>query len=248
MLVVAHTDIGIKKSVNQDSLIVREAKLQDGSSVMFAAVCDGMGGLSNGEIASKETVDTITRWFDEKLPGLLQDGLTNNNLRESLNEYILEVDEKLNTFSDEEGACGTTLAGLFLFNGRYACINVGDSRVYHLHENEIFQITHDQTVTQKEIDAGRMTKAEATSILLQCIGAGGDVVPVYKFGIYAKGDVFLICSDGFRHKLKSEEIAKMFRPDSMTDEEIMKSVAVEAVEINKERKERDNISVIAIKV
>ena len=98
-----------------------------------------------------------------------------------------------------------------------------------------------------------MTKAEATkdkrkSILLQCIGAGGDVVPVYKFGIYAKGDVFLICSDGFRHKLKSEEIAKMFRPDSMTDEEIMKSVAVEAVEINKERKERDNISVIAIKV
>ena len=106
MLVVAHTDIGIKKLVNQDSLIVREAKLQDGSSVMFAAVCDGMGGLSNGEIASKETVDTITRWFDEKLPGLLQDGLTNNNLRESLNEYILEVDEKLNTFSDEEGACG----------------------------------------------------------------------------------------------------------------------------------------------
>ena len=183
----------------------------------------------------------------------MQDGLTNNNLRESLNEYILEVDEKLNTFSDEEGACGTTLAGLFLFNGRYACINVGDSRVYHLHENEIFQITHDQTVTQKEIDAGRMTKAEAIkdkrkSILLQCIGAGGDVVPVYKFGIYAKGDVFLICSDGFRHKLKSEEIAKMFRPDSMTDEEIMKSVAVEAVEINKERKERDNISVIAIKV
>ena len=253
MLVVAHTDIGIKKLVNQDSLIVREAKLQDGSSVMFAAVCDGMGGLSNGEIASKETVDTITRWFDEKLPGLLQDGLTNSNLRESLNEYILEVDEKLNTFSDEEGACGTTLAGLFLFNGRYACINVGDSRVYHLHENEIFQITHDQTVTQKEIDAGRMTKAEAIkdkrkSILLQCIGAGGDVVPVYKFGIYAKGDVFLICSDGFRHKLKSEEIAKMFRPDSMTDEEIMKSVAVEAVEINKERKERDNISVIAIKV
>ena len=43
MLVVAHTDIGIKKLVNQDSLIVREAKLQDGSSVMFAAVCDGMG-------------------------------------------------------------------------------------------------------------------------------------------------------------------------------------------------------------
>lgn len=66
MLVVAHTDIGIKKLVNQDSLIVREAKLQDGSSVMFAAVCDGMGGLSNGEIASKETVDTMTRWFHLK--------------------------------------------------------------------------------------------------------------------------------------------------------------------------------------
>lgn len=253
MLVAAHTDIGIKKPVNQDSLIVRESKLQDGSDIMFAAVCDGMGGLSNGEIASKEAVNTITRWFDEKLPGLLQDGLTNNSLRGSLNEYILEVDEKLNIFSDEEGACGTTLAGLFLFNGRYACVNVGDSRVYHLHKNEIFQITHDQTVTQKEIDAGRMTEAEAAkdkrrSILLQCIGAGGDVVPVYKFGIYAKGDVFLICSDGFRHKLKLGEIARMFRPDSMTNEEIMKSVAEEAVEINKERKERDNISVIAIKV
>ena len=78
MLVVAHTDIGIKKSVNQDSLIVREAKLQDGSSVMFAAVCDGMGGLSNGEIAEKlgisvNSVRTLKQNAYKKLKGLLKE-------------------------------------------------------------------------------------------------------------------------------------------------------------------------------
>lgn len=252
MLAVAHTDIGIKKKVNQDSLFVRESILADGSSVTFAAVCDGMGGLVNGEIASKETVDALTNWFDQELPELLTEGISNNIIRESLNAYILEVDERLEEFSNQEGACGTTLAGLFLFNGRYACVNIGDSRVYHLHENEIYQLTKDQTVTQREVDAGRMSEAEAAkdkrrSVLLQCIGAGGDVVPVYKFGMYAKGDVFLICSDGFRHKLSREEIAMMFHPDCVINEEIAKEIAVKAVEINKERKERDNISVIVIK-
>ena len=253
MFAVAHTDIGIKKKVNQDSLFVKESIFTDGSSIMFAAVCDGMGGLSNGEIASKETVNALVKWFDEKIPELLAKGITNNRIRESLNYCILAVDEKLNEFSDKHDACGTTLAGLLLYNGKYACVNIGDSRVYHLHKNEIIQLTKDQTVTQKEVDAGRLSEAEAAkdkrrSVLLQCIGAGGDVVPVYEFGVYKKDDVFLICSDGFRHKLKKEEIANMFHPSHIINEETAKLAVVEAVEINKERKERDNISVITIKV
>lgn len=252
MLVAAHTDVGIRKKVNQDSLLVREAQLQGGSEVLLAAVCDGMGGLTNGEVASKEAVNCLSYWFDSSLPELLTEGVSNNNLKKSLNLAILDADDKLGEFSYKEGECGTTLAGLFLYNGKYACVNVGDSRVYQIHENEIVQLTHDQTLVQREIDEGTMTPQEAEkspnrSVLLQCIGAGGDMVPDYTFGEYVKGDVFLLCSDGFRHKIKSEQMMEMFAPAAMTDEEKMKETAFAAVELNKYRKEKDNISVIAIK-
>ena len=76
-------------------------------------------------------------------------------------------------------------------------------------------------------------------VLLQCIGAWGDVVPEYSTGEYKEGDMFLICSDGFRHKLKKKEMESIFGDGFGSDEEL-KAAAKRAVEISKERKERDN--------
>ena len=112
------------------------------------------------------------------------------------------------------------------------------------------QLTHDQTVVQQLIDSGRITRKQAEihpdrNILLQCVGAGGDVVPEYGVGEYDKGDVFLVCSDGFRHRLAEEEMKQIFGGRVDTEKKL-KAAAKRAVEANMQRKERDNITVVVV--
>lgn len=64
------SDRGIKKKINQDSLLVRSAMTKEGE-ILLAAVCDGMGGLEKGEVASGEVIRALARWFEETLPLLL---------------------------------------------------------------------------------------------------------------------------------------------------------------------------------
>ena len=73
------------------------------------------------------------------------------------------------------------------------------------------------------------------------------MVPEYSTGEYQAGDIFLVCSDGFRHKLMEEEMECIFERGFGADEEL-RSAAKRAVEVNMQRKERDNISVVVVKV
>ncbi|MFR0666029.1 MAG: PP2C family protein-serine/threonine phosphatase [Faecalimonas umbilicata] len=70
LLSAACSDRGIKKKINQDSLLVRSAMTKEGE-ILLAAVCDGMGGLEKGEVASGEVIRALVRWFEETLPLLL---------------------------------------------------------------------------------------------------------------------------------------------------------------------------------
>ena len=182
----------------------------------------------------------------------MKGGITDEVLVESLNRLITDEDERITEYGEENGECGTTLAAVITCGGRYLCANIGDSRVYRITTNGILQLTHDQTVVQYLIDSGRITREQAEThpdrnILLQCVGAGGDVVPEYTMGEYEKGDVFLVCSDGFRHKLVEEEIRRFFGAGTDTEKKL-KAAAERAVEANMQRKERDNITVVAVRM
>ena len=63
-----HTDVGIKKKNNQDSLAIKIAETPNGQAA-FAIICDGMGGLAKGELASKEVINAYCGWFDSDLEG-----------------------------------------------------------------------------------------------------------------------------------------------------------------------------------
>lgn len=251
MLYTVHSDKGIVKKVNQDSAMVKKA-VAGKNEILFAVVCDGMGGLCNGEVASAEVVEAMQDWFMEDLPELVRDGLTTGGLRSSLNRRIVAEDEKITAFSRAIGDCGTTLTGLFLCAGRYLCVNVGDSRIYRIRDGVAVLLTHDQTVVQQMIDNGEITQEQALShrmknVLLQCVGVEGDVVPDYTAGRYEKDDVFILCSDGFRHKITGEEMAGFFPISEMRNEKKMKRAAVRAVETVIGRGERDNITVVVIR-
>ena len=84
-------------------------------------------------------------------------------------------------------------------------------------------------------------------MLLQCVGASQVVIPDFYQGEYQKDEVFILCSDGFRHLITDEEFVKILNPRLLTDEKSMRDAAIYCTELNKQRKESDNISVVIIK-
>lgn len=88
------SDRGTVKKINQDSALYKQASTGNGD-LMLAAVCDGMGGLRNGEVASGEMIKALAAWFDNYLPLLVKGGITDEVLVESLNRLITDEDERL---------------------------------------------------------------------------------------------------------------------------------------------------------
>lgn len=245
------SDKGNIKKINQDGALYKEARIGNGG-IMLAAVCDGLGGLKDGEVASTMVVQALGEWFDNDLPEMAAEGITDAALIESLNRLIVGEDERVAAYGDAHGECGTTLSAVIACGGIYLCVNIGDSRVYLITNENISQLTHDQTKVQQMVDAGDLTPEQAEThpernVLLQCIGAGGDVLPEYSAGEYRKGDTFIVCSDGFRHKLSKEEMVSLFGKNAGSEKKLAES-AKRAVEVVMKRKERDNVTVVVVRV
>lgn len=252
--IAAHSDVGIAKNSNQDSVCIKEAKTIIGNIIM-AIVCDGMGGLSKGELASASVVIEFSRWFEEELPRQIMLKDYENDIKLRWNEIIQLENEKIGTYGNKNKIqLGTTLTILLIIdNKKYLIGHVGDSRVYRLNDFGIFQLTEDQTVVASEVKAGRMTEEQAAvdprrSVLLQCVGASNNVKPAILEGEVEQNDMFLMCSDGFRHEVSSDEIYEKLRPREMENETVMKEQLVQLTEIVKSRRESDNISSLVIKV
>lgn len=114
------------------------------------------------------------------------------------------------------------------------------------------QITNDQTFVAREVALGNMTEEQAhtderRSVLLQCIGASDDVYPDMFFGDVHENAVYMLCCDGFRHEITSDEIYDRFRPDKLLDENEMNRASVDLINLNKQRQERDNITVALVR-
>lgn len=245
----AHTDKGIRKSINQDSVCLCTAATDSGE-IVLAAVCDGMGGLAAGEHASAIMAREASMWFEQRLPKLVNhDDLIDFFRFQSDFEAVIQHAGKMIRQSSR-GESGTTISAVLLFDGQYFTVNVGDSRVYRMTDH-LQQLTKDQSYVQREVDAGHMTEEQARNhprrnVLLQCVGAGDFVIPDFTKGFCQAGDCFLVCSDGFRHTLKNEEIEDAFYMEDVPTDDDLKNILIRLTDINKARKEKDNISAIAV--
>jgi serine/threonine protein phosphatase PrpC len=246
-----HTDVGIKKKTNQDSLFLAEARAAE-DNVLMAVICDGMGGLSQGEVASAAMAKAFQTWFREVLPELLQAGLVPEAINASWSKLIVDMNERVLDYgAANHVSLGTTVVALLLVPKRYFIINVGDSRVYYLFDS-LLQLTKDQTVVQREIELGMLTPEQAEqdsrrNVLLQCVGASTVVEPEFTHGSFEAGSLFMLCSDGFRHRIKPEELWNVLSPRNLGTEQQLHNNIVYLTDMNKYRREEDNISVIAVK-
>lgn len=250
-MISAYTDVGIVKETNQDSLSVMILNTPQGR-MTFAVLCDGMGGLAKGEVASAAVIHAFRRWATEELPKLCAAPLEDVTIRSQWEKIITDQNELIKTYGARQGVrLGTTAVVLLLTQNRSYLLNVGDSRAYLLRDG-LYQLTADQTFVAREIALGHMTPEQALvdprrNVLLQCVGASERVYPDMFFGDVQPGTVYMLCSDGFRHEITPQEIYEKLQPVRMTDEETMRRSAWELVELNKQRRERDNISVALIK-
>ena len=245
----AQTEVGLKKSCNQDSVILKRAKFK-GKEVCLGIICDGMGGLSCGEFASKSIVEAFWDWFlysYSKYESIWDE----SRMREDIGRIISSENEGLLHYGKEHGIyLGTTVTAFLLAENRFFVWHVGDSRLYKISSSKIFKLTDDHTVIAKEIAEGRLTEKEAKkdprrNVLLQCIGATSDVNPDMFCGEVEKGDILLLCSDGFRHEVSEKEILNMLlKCDNSKFNEKLRAL----IDLNLKRKELDNISVALVKV
>lgn len=256
-LSIVHSDVGIKKNTNQDSVLIKEASTDYGD-VMFVVVCDGMGGLAKGEVASAALIRAFSDWFENEFPDILynrrtEDGINRIELENELNALVIDVNHRIAEHGKQfHVAMGTTAALLLMAEGKYYTMNVGDSRVYRINGGNLLQLTKDQTFVQKEIDQGRMTPEEARNhpqrnVLLQCVGASEVIIPDFSSGEYGKDEIYMVCSDGFRHVITEVEFIKLMNPDKLNTEKEMRDAAIYCTELNKSRQEKDNISVALVR-
>ena len=246
--ITVDSDVGIFKSTNQDSVLVKHASTDLGEVVM-AIICDGMGGLQKGELASATVVRAFSKWFEEELPFELNH-VDMNVIGGKWTFLLKDLNLKLLEYSRQGESLGTTFSGILFIENQYVIVHVGDSRVYQI-DSALNQLTTDQTFVAREVSKGNMTIEQAKvdkrrNLLLQCVGASKVVEPQVLLGTTKKG-AYMLCSDGFRHEITEEEIYESFIPKKLSNKKMMHKQMQYLIQQVKKRQEKDNISVILIK-
>jgi len=248
----ASTDAGIKRRVNEDSVFACKIKTEGGNMV-FAALCDGMGGLSNGAFASATVLDAFIRWAKYTLPVISRRDIPDHMIIDQWSTIIETQNEKLRSYGRAHGVTvGTTAVALLLTERRYYIVNIGDSRAYVIN-GDITQLTTDHSLVAREVSNGNITATQAEqapgrNILTQCVGGReAAVAPDIYMGRIDVNTVYMLCSDGLRHKMSSRELYEYLKPSYMNNACEMKSQEYALIDCNKLRGETDNISIITIR-
>jgi protein phosphatase len=196
------TDIGTKRTENQDR--VWTGMLSDNACAIV--LCDGMGGENAGSRASQLTVEFITdrlkRGFREESED--GSGVNRNTIRNLMITSLIAANslvwDEARTDKNKFGM-GTTCVCAIVHNERAYIINVGDSRAYHIFDDNIQQITKDHTYVRTLIDGGEITEEESLThpsrnAITRAIGAESGITPDYFEIDLQKESILLLCSDG----------------------------------------------------
>ena len=200
MILKSHaiTDIGLKRKINQDAF------LKDDDQRLYV-VADGMGGHRGGEVASQLAVQVMQTFCkaNTALP-------PREILDKAVNAACAAIYEQ-STSNAELAGMGTTIVSLLFTNGMVSIAQVGDSRVYLMNKEAIWQVTEDHSLLNEEIRAGRLMAGQAASyqfknVITRSVGYESKVnVDVYRRQVQV-GDIFLLCTDGLSGLVSMSEM------------------------------------------
>lgn len=136
------TTEGIVKKINQDALLIKTAEYK-GCDIIFAVVCDGIGGLSGGENASSCVIQVASDWFEHVYPSLLQSQSNILDIRQSLDDHLHRINDAINRGCTHGMEMGTTYTSVLIdhYLDTVLVAHVGDTRLYKIYDDRIETVT-----------------------------------------------------------------------------------------------------------
>lgn len=243
MIVSAKTDIGMKRSTNQDSFSYGQF---ENGTVTWAVVCDGMGGMAAGNIASASAVEVIAGALEQNLSPKSSASFVKNLLKtsiESANARVYDMAEE----NEEMRGMGTTVVAVVIVKGVAYFAHAGDSRAYCYSADKFEQITTDHSIVQTLIEKGQLTEDEAKNhpnknIITRALGVASYIDIDFDEREVVEGDTVLLCTDGLTNCI-DDELIKLAASDNDFD-----SLAERLVELANQNGGNDNITAVAVKI
>ena len=258
--VFGKTDLGLTRDHNEDTFLV--ADLSSGNASLHPdvrshevgprgslfMVADGMGGAAAGELASAMAAQVIyqhlaTAWTQDSEVSATRFAFRMKEAVELANQRIYGYARE---HPDVRGM-GTTVTAAGVFGDELYLTQIGDSRGYLVRNGEAFQLTKDQSLTQRLVDAGELTEEEAEhserrNIILQALGPDPRVKVDLSRQRLRRGDTLILCSDGLSGVVRREEFAQM-----VGDSPDLPTLCSALIDLANERGGPDNVTVVAAK-
>ena len=207
MRVLAKSDIGKAREMNQDSYFVSDIE----DEIKLFILADGMGGYKGGEVASSLAIESTRKYITNNFKDIKKEKSEILKLINSAIEYAnMVVYEKSQENADLRDM-GTTLDVCLIYNSNIFIGHVGDSRVYRIRKDIIRKITNDHSYVEKLVREGTISREQAynhpkKNMLMKALGCHSLVEPDIMYKGFLKDDIVLMCSDGLTNMLKDEEI------------------------------------------
>ena len=243
MIIAAASDIGKVRKANEDSYFVSDIVNEN----VVAVVADGMGGHKGGKTASS----VLAEYIENESYDLDLFSKDERQIVELLSGIIDGANEEIYLRANNEpdlNGMGTTLVMCVASVDRVVCANVGDSRMYHITDDGIKQITKDHSMVQDLIDNGQITPQEAIdhpnkNIITRAVGSDKTVKADFFTFSPKKGDKLVLCSDGLTNMVSDYDIYYIVKNTPSPDKacEILVNTANNAGG-------KDNISVVIIRL
>jgi len=193
----AASDTGRLRAKNQDAFLERP-------EVGVWAVADGLGGHSEGELASRMVCDALADWIpDSSFERTIEQA---SRRIDEVNDHLVHLAAR----SLHAERIATTVVALLTRGAECAVIWAGDSRAYRWRDGELERLTRDHSLAEAE-DAGRRAPS---NVITRALGAEPDLaLDVSRYNV-RPGDRFLLCSDGLTHTVPDARIqASLGGPD-----------------------------------
>lgn len=219
MQVFAKTDKGKVRSINQDAFYINT--LSDGA--VLAVVCDGMGGASAGDIASKTAVEIISQY----VLNAYNTSMTSDDITRLLDNAIASANLEVFTLSQKDEqlkGMGTTAVVAVVRDAQAIICNVGDSRAYLIND-QLVQLTRDHSVVQSLVESGKLSPEEARvhpekNVITRALGVEENVLTDSYIIDIGENDKLLLCTDGLSNYADADSILHIVNDnvlDKVTD-------------------------------
>jgi serine/threonine protein phosphatase PrpC len=232
---VSRTHVGLKRKVNEDSILVRTER-------GLWAVADGMGGHEAGDVASTMVTDAL-----RALPIVYGLDDTVEAAVDALRRVNGELIRLARSEDDRSRTIGTTVVGLAIADGNFRCFWVGDSRAYRIRHGQIRRLSRDHSLVQDLVDAGMLNSADAekhesANVITRAVGVSEELEVDSATGEAAPGDIFLLASDGITRVVEDSELLEELANGSL------EAAADKLVELVLARGAPDNLSMVITRI